>query len=280
MNFDLPLNRKEKHWSACCLPHIICGDNMEHLSSFLELVGVPEKFLKKSYGIGELDFYAEYSLKDSCRDWDLKVSGMIPDIIILIKNGSDTFLIVLECKFFGRESAKRIRKQLDAQKAIARGIMEKLGIDENNFIHTLIALELPDGFTQGEKEVILRWEDILKKYKCKEKTYFYEQLKIASSRTELISREVDSFCPYATGKWTWKKIVAYYKSVGNFFVGRKGGINQLEADCSDEKVKSHPYQVNISLVPGKNKAPGNTGTNWFPASEFIKKLSEYGYPLN
>lgn len=99
---NLPLCRKEKYFTSCVLPQILCGDRLERLHVFLEYLNVPNEFTRDSYDSDNLRFYTEYSLKESA-NWkeasDIE-SKDTPDLILLLKSKRTNalFLLVIEAK--------------------------------------------------------------------------------------------------------------------------------------------------------------------------------------
>lgn len=277
MESMLPLNRKEKYWTSCVLPAIICGENkFSDLKEFLKLIKVPEKFLKESYESEEIDFYTEYCLRDSAINWDetRNLSGETPDLVVILRNESELALIFVEAKMYDKVTYKKIRIQLNKQKNIANVIMKKLEISEENFIHVALFLEEPLGFKPFKNEIVINWKQICQVYQMKSNNYFYRQLDTACKRIDLMSKGAESYGENCTQKLNYKKIVDLYKKKGNFYVGRNGNIDQVENDCLSGKIKTYKYEINTKLNPSSDKAPGLTGKNWFRATEFIKLLKK------
>jgi hypothetical protein len=269
----LPMNRKEANFSACVLPQIIVGNQFDQLHHFLKLIGVPDRFIKPQYLLGEIEFETEYCLKHSANTWQIGVSGETPDLLILLNVNGDRFLVCVETKMFSSVTSPQIRRQLDDQKKILRIIMERLSVSIGNFIHVVLLLQVPAGFSPQDDEVVIRWHDILQHYKHRKTDYFYQQLETASHRLDLISNATrkNSTGP---GKY-YNEIIEAFENTGDFFVGRQGNIRQVVQDCINGTIYRFKYSVNTDLKPGLDNPPGKTGMWWFKASDFIGVLQEH-----
>ncbi|MDH5680330.1 MAG: hypothetical protein OEZ36_01990 [Spirochaetota bacterium] len=63
----LPLCRKERYYTSCVLPQIICGNGFGRLRVFQEKLDVPVEFIRDPYTPENLSFYTEYSHFDSSK---------------------------------------------------------------------------------------------------------------------------------------------------------------------------------------------------------------------
>ena len=274
----LPFNRKEKYWTSCVLPSIICGENnFSDLKVFLNLIKVPKRFIKDKYEDSEIDFYTEYCLRDSALDWNIseKLSGETPDLVMLIENSDEQFLIFLEAKMYDKVTSNKMRIQLNNQKKIAHIIMKNLEIKKENFMHIILFLQGPCDFSPLKDEIVINWTEICDSYGMKSNNYFYKKLKEACGRTNLMSKGAESYGENCTERVNFRKIVNYFNANGDFYVGRDGNIDQVEDDCITGRVKSFPYEINTHLNPSIDKAPGITGRNWFAASDFVNMLRKH-----
>ncbi|MDH5681192.1 MAG: hypothetical protein OEZ36_06380 [Spirochaetota bacterium] len=196
----LPLCRKEKYYTSCVLPQIICGDDFSRLGVFLEKLDVPEEFIRDSYTPEDLLFYTEYSLKDSAEGKKEKEEGnssKIPDLVLLIQdnNKNKLFLLVIEAKMFLKTRASGFRQKLDDQKEIIDSIKKSNSI-KSHFLHLGILLESVDVELVNNERVIL-WDDILEWYMgALQNNYFYQILAIAvESKDEKIGGSTAEYLP-------------------------------------------------------------------------------------
>ena len=214
----LPLCRKEKYYSSCVLPQIICGDKFERLHHFLKLLGIHEDFLRKTYNEGNLLFYTEYSLKDSALLWS-KVSnldsGEIPDLIFVLKNKNNKgyFLVVIECKMFSKPSNSEFREQLDKQKVIIDSIMSTNPDKWEGFLHVGILNYPLQKFQKKINEKIIFWENITKTYKDFLNRHYFQNILVYALKQDLF---VDSKAQYNLVNKSVKKTMLF-KNLLNLF---------------------------------------------------------------
>src|SRR6202035_4383342 len=106
----LPLNRKERYYTATVLPAIVCAENFTHFGRFLKLLDLTDTGFDVSRDSVNIQFFTEYSLADSIFDLDTKerfrefpVAYDTPDLMILIDR-SLPLLIAIEAKMFSAVS--------------------------------------------------------------------------------------------------------------------------------------------------------------------------------
>lgn len=179
----LPLCRKEKYFTSCILPQLICGDKMERLNTFLRFLKVNDNFIHEKYSTTNLLFYTEYSLKESA-DWDeLKKhkSKETPDLVLLIKSKIDNSycLIVIEAKMFNKTYPKKMKEQMESQKPIIKIIQNKLNINDKNVFHVCLLKECSPTMRSEIIERIILWNEIVELYVGLQENYFYKILKTA-----------------------------------------------------------------------------------------------------
>jgi hypothetical protein len=276
----LPLCRKEKYFTSCILPQLICGDSMHRLNDFLLFLNIDKEFIHKNYSIDNLLFYTEYSLKESA-DWDeLKKhsSKETPDLVILLKSnkGKSFFLIVIEAKMYSKVSTKKIRKQLDSQKAVIGIIKSKIGIKTENILHIVLLKEVPENLTELSNERILCWNDLIVIYTFLHNNYFYKILqyaitdqKAAKSIKYGVSKNNQRERNYI-GRRSFNSIIQKCKierdniQVG-FHKGEKGLKTLKQVDLEKRKYKwdyiKNPKGIKIN-------------SHWFTGDEFLRIISE------
>lgn len=273
--FDvLPICRKERYWTSCVLPLIICRDRFMHLRYFLELAGIPDRFIKNSYNNAEILFYTECNLKESALDWEETeaISNTTPDIVILLNIDEDKYLMFVEAKMYTLPCKEGIRRQLDEQREIADVILEKNDIARDNFRHMALFLGHCEGFIPGYNEVVCYWDQIVDKYAFFGGDYFYEILKYGAKSKHLMSEDTQSSGKNSTSKLSYEDIEKELEYLGkDFYVGRDMGINTLKSDIDTGEYEKRKYEVNTELDPAADPPPNQ---NWFTAEEFINMVKQ------
>ncbi len=200
---SLPLNRKERYWTSCVFPNIVCGDRFRRLATFLKLAGVPDKFIKSEYSNSEICFYTEYSLKESALDWRevWQIRRDTPDIVILLRaNDGEKFLVVVEAKMYDFVNPSDLAGQMRRQTPVIKTIMERNAMPPENYAHLGLVLaragsfeaRFLDGFNGpcGEgcdpaRVRLIGWKDVIGAYRELDGDYFYEMLKVACANPQL-----------------------------------------------------------------------------------------------
>jgi hypothetical protein len=189
----LPLNRKERYWTSCVFPNIVCGEKFSRLAKLLNLIGVPAKFIKSEYSNSEILFYTEYSLKESALGWDeiRPLRRDTPDIVILLKaDDGDKFLVVIEAKMFDFVVAGDIKNQIARQKPVINAIAAHNKMSVGSHVHAaLVYSKTPEiiNAIAGPCEKVISWKDIVDFYEELAGNYFYEILKVAAANPQLIT---------------------------------------------------------------------------------------------
>src|SRR4051812_14560041 len=95
LNQELPLNRKERFFTGTVFPMIVCRNNFEHFSIFLEMIGCSEALpVISDPAATNILFFTEYSLVESIvgltrsRFDDSPKIKDTPDVMILIQGDS------------------------------------------------------------------------------------------------------------------------------------------------------------------------------------------------
>lgn len=192
--FDaLPLNRKERYWTSCVFPNIVCGDRFSRLAKLLNLIGVPAKFIRSEYSNSDILFYTEYSLKESALGWDeiLPLRRDTPDIVILLKaDDGQKFLVVIEAKMFDFVVAGDLKNQNARQKPVINAIAAHNEMNAGSHVHAaLVYRKTPEIMRaiSGPGEKVISWKDIVDFYEELAGNYFYEILKVAVANPQLIT---------------------------------------------------------------------------------------------
>jgi len=272
----LPLNRKERYWTSCVFPQIVCNADFKDLSRFLKLIELPDRFIKPSYSNEDIIFYTEYNLKESALKWDetKSITKDTPDVLIMVKNIDEWYLVLIEAKMYDAYDPIKLKDQILAQKKIAVTILKHNNIPESNFKHVCLLLDSDDKTKKSiYPDKLIHWNDIISLYPEKSGEYFYEMLKKAVSSHELKSKGGwGGSGQNKTGTMTYNQIIDYFNQNGDFFVGRNDGIETVYDDCRTGKVRSKKYEVNIEINPD-NFGPFNK--NWVYARDFIDALKKF-----
>lgn len=274
----LPLNRKEKFFTATILPQLICHENFKYFHRFTNLIdGFPKNLrIKPDVDENNILFFTEYSLKESLtpnsstRKFTIPKTKDTPDLVILITE-PELLLIVIEAKVFSSSDAYSLTKQMKNQKNIIESISSALNIREKNIFHLgLTPANLIDRrlFTEFQ---LLYWEDILEAYRdILNKNYFFGALENALKNFDRLSSKntstgFGSFRKNMETMLSGSKIVSLYKQGNNFWVGRKQGLHgtTLLDDKITGKWRRHEYEINFSSKEPPSK-------NWFSAKEFVE----------
>lgn len=189
----LPLNRKERYWTSCVFPNIVCGDRFSRLAKLLNIIGVPAKFIRSEYSNSDILFYTEYSLKESALGWDeiRPLRRDTPDIVILLKaDDGEKFLAVIEAKMFDFVVAGDLKSQIARQKPVIHAIAAHNKMSAGSHIHAALVYrkttEIMSAIS-GPGEKVISWNDIVDFYEELAGNYFYEILKVAAANPQLIT---------------------------------------------------------------------------------------------
>jgi len=280
-NFEkfLPINRKEKFYTATVLPQIICYENFKYFHLFTKLIDNFNFNLNLMPDIhkNNIQFLTEYSLKESLFT---KVSQNkfinppktkeTPDLLILITE-PQLILIVAEAKMYSSSNAYELANQMKQQKKVIDSIKNTFHISTHNIFHFgLVPSKMIN--KQNFKYPIIYWEEILEAYKnILNDNYFYNVLKLAIENYDTLSSK-SSFSSSGQNMETrlnGEEIVNLVKKGENFLVGRAGGLRgkNLIKDKNSGEWSTYSYEVNFSNINPPN-------VNWFTAKEFVSFLGE------
>ncbi len=272
----LPLCRKEKYFTSCILPQLICGDFMQRLNHFLNFLNINNKFIHENYSLDNLLFYTEYSLKESA-DWIELLNHSTketPDLVLLIKSRIDNshLLVVIEAKMYNRTSAKKFREQLDLQKPIIEIIKGKIGIKEEDILHIGLLKDIPKNLVALENEQIITWSDILKLYPDLKENYFYKILDFAITNDKVSSPLKKGAHSQTKRKQNYFDKCSYdeikklsSKEGSKIIIGFTGGRNALKvADDVELEKRIFKWDYVESSKGKKNKG------NWIYGDEFYQ----------
>ncbi len=277
-NFNeyLPLNRKERFYTATILPSIICHQNFQYINLFFKLIKrFPQNLtIQPDSFQNNIQFLTEYSLKETANFSGRKFVNLpstkdTPDLVILITK-PELFLIVIEAKMFSSSTIDKFKEQIEAQKKIIECIQINLEIKNENIFHLGLVPKKYFPANIQTKCQILYWEDIIDSYQnILSKNYFFETLKLALNNYSTLKSSSNgafgSLGQNMEDKLSGLDIIKLSKSGKVFFVGRNRGLNgtELKKDRDSGRWKTFKYEVNFS-----KKTPPNR--NWFNSKEFVK----------
>ena len=282
-NFNnfLPLNRKEKFYTATILPHLICYDNFKYFERFTSLIpGFPSNIeIKPNPKDNNILFLTEFSLTESLKDRSLNVkfqdvpkSKETPDLVVLITE-PEKILIVVEAKMYSSSDSFSLAKQMDDQKKIINSIKKTLSINEKNIFH--IGLVPSKMITKSvmNKYNIVYWEEILNAYRdILVNDYFFNVLDLALEKYDiLVSKNVygSTYGKNMDVKLSGLEIVKLHKEGKRFWVGRNRGLHgpEFQNDVRTGNWEKFEYEVNITASNPPNH-------NWFSSAEFINAVEK------
>lgn len=272
----LPINRKEKFYTATILPQIICYDNFKYINTFLNLINNFPKNLQVNpdSNINNIQFITEFCLKESVVNtidikWkDAPVSKETPDLVILITE-PELYLIVVEGKMFSSTDINEFKEQIKGQKKVIDCIKKTLNINDKNIHH--IGL-IPEKYFSDNVPIdcqILFWEDIIRSYEnIFKNNYFLEMLKISiKNYGDLVSNNETAFGSFgknAEEHLTGSAIMDQHNSGKKLWVGRDGGLrgDKLKKDKEMGEWENRKYEVNYKSKDAPNR-------NWFSSKDFV-----------
>lgn len=275
----LPLNRKERFYTATILPCIICHQNFQHINLFFKLIKrFPQNLIIQPDSFqNNIQFLTEYSLKESANFSgktfiELPSTKDTPDLVILITK-PELYLIVIEAKMFSSATIDKFKEQIEAQEKIIECIQTNLEIKNENIFHLGLVPKNYFSTNIQTKCQILYWEDIIDAYqKNLNGNYFFETLKLALNNYSILnSNSKGAFVNFGQNKedkLTGLEILNLNKSGKAFFVGRNRGLNGIELikDRDSGGWKTFKYEVNFT-----KKTPPNR--NWFSVKEFVEFIN-------
>lgn len=275
----IPINRKEKFYTATIFPQIICADNFANISLFLELIPKFTYQIKISPDLetNNILFLTEYSLKEALvEDHFLKLykgdykTKETPDVVILITE-PEYILILIEAKMFSSSNSVELNDQMNKQRWIVDAFKEVLKIKEENIFHIgLVPQQLIPNKSVLTDYHIVYWEEIVEKYQqIMGNNYFFNVLKIALKKFDsLSSKNASSGNTYRQNNeelLSGLKIVELHNQGKRFWVGRNYGLTgeKLANDKSSGEWRNFKYEVNFSSENCPNR-------NWFSSEDFVK----------
>lgn len=272
----LPLNRKERYYTATVLPQIICADDFRYFGRFLSMVGIEGYELRTDPGNTNIQFFTEYNLCDSLRyegsekDFaKLPEANDTPDLLIMLGEPAPA-LIVIEAKMLTSPQPRGLVSQIRRQeKHVAAYLREHRG-PFRPVLAALLPSSYADDVEASREDLsdirILRWEQVLGAFRdVASARYFVGTLEVALARhARLLSRRA----PGGANKdenMLGSDIVDGFRAGTLPFgtMGCQGGIKRAaREDCPLGRWRSHSYEVSLSKTPANG--------NWFEIARFVR----------
>jgi hypothetical protein len=275
----LPLNRKERFYTATVLPVIVAHDGFAHLDRFLKLCGIDDvNTSSRRDGTAPCQLTTEYNFAESLigaddARWNVQPrTGDTPDIVL----AGEDWLIVVEGKMFHRPT----RAQLDAQLARQRPLIDEwahvLGVAPARVRHVAVIPEqLADEIAPLTScDDVVTWQTIIDNYCVVGPPYWVGVLEVACSRWNKLAARPPKFTKNAHAILTGAQIVALAHGdvVEYAYVGRAGGAKadgKLADDIARGTWRDQPYQV-------RRDPPTGSSRNWLPIDDFVALVTANG----
>ncbi len=173
----LPLSRDERFYTATVLPQIICKNQFEYISVFLNLIN--EKLQNKvewpaicaDRNRTNIQIFTEYNLKKAWVGNVIKTYGSpprrfdTPDIVFNIVYPDNTIiLIVIEAKLFGYTTTADLKYQVSKQKEVINHLCKNLSTRRAPIHILLLAEQQYKKFTEPLKVPVITWKEIYDKF--------------------------------------------------------------------------------------------------------------------
>jgi len=268
----LPINRKERYYTGTVLPAIVCQNNFQHFSRFLELLGLKGLSFNAIPASADIQFFTEYGFAESvfgaatlARFANAPIERDTPDILIFI-GGTTPHLIAIEAKMFDRVTAAELNAQMNRQAVILDYIKNRFaGIEVRHVALLPAKLQAQIGVLA---KPVITWEQLIASYEgLPGAAYFVEILDIALGKHESL-KAVSTPGINSHGKMSGEAIWLSYTSDNCLFgtVGRSGGINGalFQSDLKSQAWRTQVYEVSKKPIP--------VNQNWFSISDFIRLL--------
>jgi hypothetical protein len=270
-NSELPINRKERFYTATILPFLLFSNGLQNLFEFLHHIpGFPIEVNYQNTK-DNLLFYSEYNLKESAFDRNIgrKIvtnTGDTPDLIVEILKPFRIF-IVIEGKMFAKLTQEQFSGQMEAQRiAIIEPI--KAQYPDAQIFHVAL---LPEqfNFKSLPEYPVLNWQMFIKEANFQvADNYFTPFLKFALNNYEVLKSLKTGMSATIQSRKTGAEINQSGLEGRLIYVGRQGGKIQIEQDIMNDDWEDRPYAVNCN-----NPRKGQKG-NWITSIDFAKIVNK------
>jgi hypothetical protein len=269
LNRELPLNRKERFYTATVLPSLLFHKGLSNFYRFLrEIRNFPSDINEESTGDTFL-FYTEYNLKQSGgkKSVGKEIStptGDTPDVIIEILRPPRVFVFI-EGKMFENLAQPKLDKQMKRQRIAVIDVLKKdFNTDDDHIFHVAL---IPKGL--GFKDTldyqVINWELFKDDHGFKvQDNYFYNYLTFALDHYKRLVgdkfRQAETVKGYETGL----NIYQNWKEQKGLWIGRRGGRLQIIKDIEEDKWQDRAYCWNTE------KPQKGLKGHWISSEEFVK----------
>lgn len=270
---ELPLNRKERFYTATVLPSLLFNGGLSNLYRFLhQIPGFPIEVDEQSCK-DQFLFYTEYNLKESAGKKNVGIeiytaTRDTPDIIIQILKPVKIF-VVIEAKMFANVTQNNFSKQMKAQKTAVIEVL-KQKYPESSMLHVALVpkkLHFVD-YSDAEYKII-NWELLIDDANFNVRdNYFYPYLQFAlKNYDKLVSSQWGRATTIQTN-YAGIDIYLDGKSAKTLWVGRRGGRKVIANDIKKGSWKRKLYGTN------KEKPKDGREGNWLSSMEFAEMVDQ------
>lgn len=265
---ELPLNRKEKFYTATIFPSLLFHNGLHNFFHFLSQIKYfPSDINELATGDNFL-FYTEYNLKQSAgercvgKQFDIEANDT-PDVVIEILKPSRA-LIVVEGKMFQNLSQAEFHDQMNRQReVIIEPLKKEYALDPERIFHiALVPAAL--SFSNTQDYQVLCWEGFVNDQGFRvQDNYFFNYLKIALENYGDLVQKCSTWGKASTVERMCKgyEIIKMVESGAKLWVGRKGGERKIQTDIDKNIWQNHNYSINqISSYP--------PSVNWIAGGRF------------
>ena len=271
----LPLNRKERFFTATVLPMLICADSFKHFGRLTEMVGLGSLAVDASAEGANIQFFTEYGFVESLagtgdaakRFSYAPTKRDTPDVLIFLAT-EPRALIAIEGKMYDRTTAAELKGQLAAQAAIVDYLADSLRVEPQRVSHVaLLPQNLATTFGDLKPFKVLTWEQVLNGYADVGPAYFVETLRLALARFDELAGKDSTYRANAEVLLSGTEIVKHHRNntLRTPWMGRRGGLSgpALADDIKSGEWRERQYECSSTKVENPN---------WFAVADFVKKV--------
>jgi hypothetical protein len=274
LNDSIYFNREERFFTGTVFPGIVCRENFKYASIFLNLLHQTNSSFPENLKVEwtrdnkTILFFTEYSLKKSGHKFQMAndeiIPGDTPDILFIIRNDGQEYLFAFEGKMYSQCNDLDMKRQLERQLEILKGLSRASNIDIENIYHFgLVPEPMTRSFSGEIKNRMITWERLYHAYSSiYHDDYYLDILKHAIDHYyDLRGISVKK----SSGKLPGAIIFSEHIKRGIKRVGRGQGVKGLQNDLNDEPWKTREYEYGIDDDLPK--------VNWISIDDFINIVS-------
>lgn len=274
LNKELPINRKEKFYTATILPSLLFHGGLSNLYYFLrKIINFPSQINEKNTKDNFL-FYTEYNLQQSAGKKNVGIeietdSGETPDIVIEILKPIKIF-VVIEAKMFLNLTQGAFSEQMKFQQnSIIKVLKKRFHLNDDEIFHVgLVPRKL--NFLDTLDYQIINWEIFNEGGFKLEGNYFYNFLRFAiDNYPALVSDKSSKQASTVEGYMKGSELYTMAKNNEILWIGRMGGKLKIKSDVEQSDWKNRKYCWN------KAKPSRGQKGNWISNDVFASIIDEY-----